>query len=358
MGHLVAPHNRPRHVLGSPHLLEQIAAIVAGLTCGYVVLKTTFAGSPEAQGRSVRFWRFFQGPIGAWVSIWATFTMITSAPLDDWWHKAYGLDVKILSPPHLVLAAGMIGIEIGAMLMVLGAQNRAATERDRRRLGLIFAYAAAIVLSLALIIIEGEASSANQMHGSAFYELTAIVIPIFLVAFARSSRLKWPATTIALIYMVFVLVNIWVIQLFPAQARLAPIYNPVTHMVPAPFPILLVFPAMCIDLLFQRFGSDRDWIMAVAIGVSFVGVMVAVHWFWADFLLSPHARNNFFAADKWAYNNRLGPWRYQFWNLDRDANGNFSPLRLARGIGVAMICGAISARIGLWWGKGMARIKR
>src|SRR5438067_5702304 len=31
------------------------------------------------------------------------------------------------------------------------------------------------------------------------------------------------------------------------------------------------------------------------------------------------------SADKWDYNNRLGPWRYQFWNLDHDAGRNFSP---------------------------------
>ncbi len=341
-----------------PHLLEQIAAIVAGLSCGYVVLQTTFAGSPEARGKSVRFWRFFQAPLGAWVCIWATITMITSAPLDNWWHNAYGLDVKIISPPHMVLAAGMIGIEVGAMLMVLGAQNRATTERDRRRLGFVFAYAGAIVLSMAAVLVEENAAFGNEMHGSAFYKITAMVIPIFLVAFARSSRLKWPATTTALLYMVFVLINIWVIQLFPAQPRLAPIYNPVTHMVPSPFPLLLVFPAICIDLLMQRFGTNRDWPLALAIGVSFVGVMLAVHWFWGDFLLSRLARNNFFAADKWDYNSRLGPWRYEFWNLDRDASRNFSPLHLAQGIGIAMIYGAISARIGLLWGKGMARIKR
>ena len=89
-----------------------------------------------------------------------------------------------------------------------------------------------------------------------------------------------------------------------------------------------------------------------------MGVLLAVNWFWADFLLSPYARNNFFAADKWDYNNRLGPWRYQFWNLDHDAGRNFSPRHLAQGIAMAMIYGAISARIGLWWGKGMALIKR
>jgi len=32
--------------------------------------------------------------------------MLASAPFDDWWHNAYGLDVRIISPPHMVLAAG------------------------------------------------------------------------------------------------------------------------------------------------------------------------------------------------------------------------------------------------------------
>ncbi len=53
----------------------------------------------------MRFWGF-SGPLGAWVTIWGTFVMITSAPFDNWWHNAYGLDVKIVSPPHMVLAAG------------------------------------------------------------------------------------------------------------------------------------------------------------------------------------------------------------------------------------------------------------
>jgi hypothetical protein len=341
-----------------PHLVEQIAAIIAGLSCGWVVLHTTFAGSAEARGRSVRFWRIFQAPLGAWVCVWATITMITSAPFDNWWHNAYGLDVRIISPPHMVLAAGMIGIQVGAMLMVLGAQNRATTEHDRRRLGLIFAYAAGIVVSLAAILIEEEAAYGNAMHGSSFYTFTAVVFPIFLVAFARASRLKWPAMITALLYMGIVLVNMWIIQLFPAQPRLAPIYNPVTHMVPSPFPLLLVFPAIAIDLLIQRFGKDRDWTLSIALGVAFVVVMLAVHWFWGDFLVSPAARNWVFGADQWDYSSRLGSWRYEFWNLDRDANRDFSAMLFARGLGIAIIYAIISSRVGLWWGKGMARIKR
>src|SRR5205085_12510408 len=67
-----------------------------------------------------------RGSRGGGICIGGTFAMLTSAPFDNWWHGAYGLDVKILSPPHVLLALGMIGIEIGAMIMVLAYQNRFA----------------------------------------------------------------------------------------------------------------------------------------------------------------------------------------------------------------------------------------
>src|SRR5688572_1958003 len=57
-----------------PHLLEQLAAVIAGLGCGWLVLRTTFAGTAEERARGVRFWGFV-GPLGAWVAIWGTLTM-------------------------------------------------------------------------------------------------------------------------------------------------------------------------------------------------------------------------------------------------------------------------------------------
>ncbi|HEY8166260.1 MAG TPA: hypothetical protein VIF83_11960 [Gemmatimonadaceae bacterium] len=341
-----------------PHLLEQIAAVVAGLTCGYVVLRTTFAGSAEARGISVRVWQIFQGPLGAWVCIWGTMMMITSAPFDNWWHNAYGLDVRIISPPHMVLAAGMIAIELGAMLMVLGAHNRATNDTDRKRLGLLFAYAAGIVVVMAAILLQEDAAYGNHMHGAKFYRLTGAVLGLFLVAFARSSSIRWPATATAGLYMLIVMVSIWAFELSPATPRLAPIYNAVTHMVPTPFPMLLIFPALAIDILMQRFGTTRDWTLSLIIGVSFVAVMLAVHWFWAEFLLSPGARNFFFGVDKWDYGSTLGSWRYQFWNLDVDSTGKWSAAKFAKGMGLAALLTIIAARIGLWAGTGMSRIKR
>ena len=65
----------------------------------------------------------FRGPFGAWIAIWGSLAMLVSAPFDNWWHDAYGLDVKILSPPHSVLAIGMWAVAWGALLLVLREQN-------------------------------------------------------------------------------------------------------------------------------------------------------------------------------------------------------------------------------------------
>lgn len=340
-----------------PHVIEQIGAIVSGLSCGYVALKTTFAGSPDERARSVRFWRYFRAPLGAWICIWGTIMMVTSAPFDNWWHNAYGLDVKIISPPHIILASGMIAIQLGAMYMALGAQNRAQSESDRKRLAIVFALSAAVIIEMVTVMITEDASFANTMHGSRFYRATAVLLPLFLVAFARASRLSWPATRIAVVYMLITMVAIWVLQLVPATARLAPIYNPVTHMVPPAFPLLLIAPAFGIDLLLKR-KSSNDWILSVSIGVAFVVAMLAVHWFWAEFMMSPAARNFFFGADQWDYSSRLGPWRYQYWNLDTDQSGTWSPARFLEGMSMALAIAIISTRIGLVWGKSMSRIQR
>ena len=332
-----------------PHLLEQLAAFVAGTSCGWIVLRTTFAGSAAAHARSVRFWGF-RGPLGAWVCIWGTLAMIASAPFDNWWHNAYGLDVKIISPPHMVLAWGMIAIQVGAILMALARQNRAEPS-EQRRLSMIYAMSAGILLTMHATVLMEYAAFPNDMHSTRFYRITAIGMPIILTATARPSRLRWPATTTAAVYMSIVLVLMWTLQLFPATPLLAPIYNSVTHMVPPPFPLLLVVPALVIDVLMRRIRG-RDWTLALSLGVSFVAVMLAVHWWWGEFMLSPAARNFLFNADLWDYNIKPGPWRYEFWDAETTVAD------FAKGLGIAVLTAVAGSRLGLWIGTGMSRVQR
>src|SRR5918999_2386539 len=148
------------------HLAIYLGGVLAGVCCGWLALRTTFAGSEEERAASVRFWGF-RAPFGAWVTIWGALAMLTSAPFDDWWHNAYGLDVEILSPPHSVLAAGMIAIQFGAMLLALALQNRAPAGTERP-LGIAHLYADGVVLLMTATLLT-EYSYPNDQHGAFFY---------------------------------------------------------------------------------------------------------------------------------------------------------------------------------------------
>src|SRR5207247_5095022 len=102
-------------------------------------------------------------------------------------------------------------------------------------------------------IILIEYSFTNQQRAATFYQVSATTFPLYLLGLARASKFRWGATWIALVYMAILALTAWVLHLFPGHPRLGPIYNPVTHFVPMPFPLLLVVPALAIDLI-------RGWI--------------------------------------------------------------------------------------------------
>ena len=83
-----------------------LGAGLTGLSCAYLILHTTFAGKGASTENSVRIWGL-RGPLGAFIAAWGGFCMLTSAPFDNWWHNSFGLDVMILSPPHVVLVLGI-----------------------------------------------------------------------------------------------------------------------------------------------------------------------------------------------------------------------------------------------------------
>jgi hypothetical protein len=340
----------------APHLLEQLGASLAGITGGAYTLWLTFRAPESALASTVRFWGF-RSPVGVLVIIWGALAMIASVPFDNWWHNAYGLDVEILSPPHTVLMAGVIGIQLGTLLFALAVKNRSEQSgavADTRA----YTYATGVLLLMGTVALYEEIGYANTWHRSAFYCITAVLLPFILVGAARSTRSRWAATSAAATYMAIMLVMMWTLQLFPAQPKLAPIYNPVTRMVPMAFPMVLVAPALVIDVLERRFRDATSWLIAFIFGAAFVAAMLVVHWPFGEFMLSPAARNFIFAADQWPYMLELGDWTHRFWGLDVSSDGAWSAARFGVGLGIAVIIATVSARVGMAWGHFTRRLLR
>jgi hypothetical protein len=321
------------------HMAIYLGGLIGGFGGGWLALRTTFGGGRDA---GVRFWGF-RAPLGAWLAIWGAIAMLTSAPFDDWWHNAYGLDVKILSPPHTVLSMGIIAIVVGALLLALAEQNRS----PGRRTAFAFCYVAGMLVA-SLAIFASEYTITNRHHSSIFYGVICGVFPLLLVGPARASRLRWPATSAAAVYMGIYVTMILILPRFPAEPLLGPIYTPLDAMVPPYFPMLLIVPAFFIDLLLRRLGSDSPWRSALVLGAVFFATFLVAQWVFADFLLSPAADNFFFVGGRsWAYVHRPGAWQTRFWG---EATG--------RGLAVAAVLALLSARLGLGWGAWMARVRR
>jgi hypothetical protein len=335
------------------HLLIQAGGLIAGISSGYVALKTTFAGSEPERQASVSFWGF-RAPLGAWLSIWGCGAMLTSAPFDNWWHNAYGLDVRIISPPHAVLAIGIFAIVVGAVLLTLAQQNR-ADEQTRQHLAVVLALTGGfLIMNFALFLTEY--SERRMMHSATFYEVTAAAFPLALAAMGRAIKLPWAATSAAACFTGLMLVLMWVIELFPATPKLGPIYQHITHMVTLSFPLLVIVPAFFFDLVLHRFdGKLATLPLSAILGVVFVVTFLAAQWPFASFLIhNPLAQGRLFNANNFVYwmNPKYEALTRRF---DPPEPGSWP---LAAHLLVAMTIATLTSALGLMRGRWMTRVQR
>lgn len=333
------------------HMMVYLAGILAGIASGYTILTTTFGSSKEAKDTAVSVWGF-RGPLGCFIAAWGGIAMLTSAPFDNWWHAAYGLDVKIISLPHSILGFGEAMISLGTLIFISAHVNRASGEARKKLDRLLLYVGGIVVFGSALFILES--TPMGFMHNSQFYVAVARAFPIALLAISCVSSSRWPATTMAAIYMGLFMLALWIFPLFPAQPKLGPVYQPITHMVPLWFPLLLVVPAFALDLLRRwsgpAWGKFRTGILA---GIVFVGTFLAVQWPFADFLQSPMARNRFFGTIYFGYfdpaNITYNP--YQFFEIQSHA-------ALASGMVNALISAIIFCSIGMALGSWLKTVQR
>lgn len=298
------------------HLMVYLGGTMGGLVCGWLVLQATFWRRAELMGTTVGVLGF-RGPIGAWVAIWGASAMLISAPFDDWWHNAYGLDVRILSPPHVLLALGMYHVVMGAVIMAWSWMNT-STNEVRAKYAWFLTFAVGVQLTLASMLIL-EISFPNRQRSEAFLVASALLFPGILASAGRNTSVRWPATRVAMVYLfLFELLGL-VLPLFPAEPKLAPVLNRVTHMVPPMFPLLLFVPALGMDWVLRRVGPGMGWrrdlVAAVGCGLAFVALYVPTQWYFAEFLLGPGADNAFFHGHGRYFGYRASPgaFRFEFW---------------------------------------------
>src|SRR5215469_12586246 len=163
------------------HMAIYACGVIAGIVGLFLVLTATFGRSTYASHlREVSVDIFgLRAPLGVFLAGWGGVAMLTSAPFDNWWHNAYGLDVKIISPPHALLIGGIRAIDLGMLFLMLAAMNRAsdAGAANFKNLQRLLLYLGGLVLSGQMFFIM-EYTWDVELHRALAYVSLAIAVPM------------------------------------------------------------------------------------------------------------------------------------------------------------------------------------
>ena len=334
------------------HIAIYMCGVLAGAAYGYLILKTTFsAAGTSLRAASVKILGL-RGPLGAFIAGWGGITMLTSGPFDNWWHNAYGLDVRVMSPPHIALFIGIFGVLIGTLIFIASLQNRAIEVEVKSLYRALFLYVCCVLLVMEQVLIT-EFTSRKFLHMHQAYIFIAL-FTLFLIGVARrGSDFRWAATTVCGFYTVYRIGLILVLPLFPAEPKLGPIFHQVTHFIPPSFPLLLLVPAVLLDLFWQNTRGWPWWLSALAASVVFTLALSIVQWPFSDFLQSPLSRNWFFGTGYMGFAARPTSYGALHQYFAVDSLGVFS-----RGLIVACIVGSLSLSFGDGRGAWLRRVQR
>ncbi|HET7874329.1 MAG TPA: hypothetical protein VFN71_02290 [Methylomirabilota bacterium] len=129
------------------------------------------------------------GTRGFHLAAWGIAITVLAAPIDDLWHRLFGLDVTLWSPPHLMGLAGSAVNTLGCLVIA----RECYPARSRARL-------AALILAGALLygnlhfMVDPSGRIAYLYGGVRFYTfavLSALLLPAALVTTARLSDRRW-----------------------------------------------------------------------------------------------------------------------------------------------------------------------
>jgi hypothetical protein len=205
-----------------PHLMSYSGIGGAGVVALSMVLIETTRYRQGCAGvnadSTVRVFRFFSAPLGFVLIGFGTLIDLAAAPLDNYWHLLYGIDVTLWTPFHLMGLAGSILAGIGLLYALASeaAIERQWEERSLQPLGLNGPQWAAIAFFAVLIELAfiGLTAFKPVLLGPVSvitYPLALVLVAgLCLVSAVQLTRKAGAASLVAL----FLCVLAWMIQLF------------------------------------------------------------------------------------------------------------------------------------------------
>ena len=190
------------------------------------------------------FLRLSTIPFSLKLAVIGSLLQLTAGPFDFWWHNQFGFD-GLLSPPHSVLASGMLMVALGALIGIY------ILKRDNNTLFfskvcLAIAFAVFLMVAVGMVLMFTLPFSKGQYFDFnpdplAAVAAASIVIPFLiglcLFSAARVTSMPFIFTSITAIIMLIqstttIISNSYFVGIFP-------------------FYLLNIFPAMLADIILQ-----------------------------------------------------------------------------------------------------------
>ena len=152
---------------------------------------------------------------------------------------------------------------LGGLILTTSQMNRSAGAA-RDKLSHLLLYSGSLLLCLLLMLGYEYIGDQTLMHSAIYYRVLGMIAPLVLIGIGRASGHRWAATTLAAMYTALWLAGNWIFPVFPAQAKLGPVFTPITHMVPLGFPVLLLPGAVALDLVLNGLADRGDTRKAIA----------------------------------------------------------------------------------------------
>lgn len=271
-----------------PHVLLYSGVALGGLVCLAVVLFDSVARGDDSADDTLAIVGPLRAPLGFALAGFGYLTLLAAAPLDDYWHRLYGLDVTLWAPFHMM---GLIGAAIAGTGATYAIASCAA--RARRAHVSVRVLEAGVVLALAglldnlLVIAQPSAAlyPTTQLLGVEVLTfpvlLAAFVTPILFAA-ARAVAFRFAATGVVGVLVArdlfFALVTPAVVRIVAGIEGTAfrtarpPEFQPVPLVVP----LLLLVPALLVDVRLRAEPSRRADASLVAAALVAIGTTYVV----------------------------------------------------------------------------------
>jgi hypothetical protein len=119
-----------------PHTLIYSSVAGAGLLALVVILLETlryYKRKPGVDSTStVAIFRFFHAPLGFSVLGFGALLPLVAAPLDNYWHELYGIDIALWAPFHMMGVTGAL-VGILGMIYIFASENAIARQSEQPR---------------------------------------------------------------------------------------------------------------------------------------------------------------------------------------------------------------------------------